>query len=140
MLPVRKSGLCVVIEPAAVTVQAQTRLPSCLLLSQNTVRAPESVLSFPWDLRPLQKTMIEGDQNHDRRINFSTSDCQLSSIPRSCQHDPEVPSPQASHHGLESRHWTQEDVGFPLPHIAPRNFQWLAIAFLKGATLLQPAF
>lgn len=39
-----------------------------------------------------------------------------------------------------SRHWTQEDVGFPLPPHRPRNFQWLAIAFLKGATLLQPAF
>lgn len=61
-------------------------------------------------------------------------------IPRSCQRDPDVLSPQASHCGQESRHSTQEYVGFPLPHITPRNFQWLATAFLKRATLMRPAF
>lgn len=61
-------------------------------------------------------------------------------IPRSCQHDPDVPGPWASHHGLESRHLTQEDMGFSLTPYHPQNLQWLRIASLKGITLQLQAF
>lgn len=52
-------------------------------------------------------------------------------IPKSFQHNPDALGPQTSLSRLES---TQEDVG------CPRNFQQLAISFLKGeTTLLQQA-
>ena len=62
-------------------------------------------------------------------------------IPRSFWHDPDVPSSQASHCQLESRHSTQEDTRFSPSHVTPhQNLPQLPITFMKEDPLLHQAF